>query len=540
LTGSGNVYNIAVIPVNQGDVTVSVAEFDTYLIGTAPVTVPIYMDTSDPISFTATQIGGSANVADTVSIRLSFSKAVSGLTADHITITNGTGSATKGALSGSGSTYNIAITVLEQGNVTVMVADFGGYTVTTTGGRVVAIYKQAVAVEINPSAISLYAGDSEQFTATVTGSSNTAVTFSVVTEGGGTISPSGMYTAPATPGTYIVRATSDADTTKWADATVTVVEASTTGINVTPPGVTLFVGSTQQFAATLTGGGSVAVDWTATGGTISSTGFYTAPATAGLYRVKATSQADDAVYGEATVTVVNHPVTFTVEQIGGAMDMTDTTGIRILFNQAVTGLQASHITLSNGTGAALKGNLSGSGDTYTLGITVQQQGTIHVGISNFPNFVVATSAQPVNIFKSSISGYITINNAVPALFTGQGYTFQATLHDYEGTGTIRWSVDGGGSIVETSGLYAPPSEPADVIITATCVQEPSITLSIPVRIRPAAMTNFDGNSPSNPSLLGMAHAYGSTADADIDKYDLTGDHKIDDEDIEMLFRAMAW
>lgn len=51
---------------------------------------------------------------------------------------------------------------------------------------------------------------------------------------------------------------------------------------------------------------------------------------------------------------------------------------------------------------------------------------------------------------------------------------------------------------------------------------------------------IDGITPTNPSFLGFANAYGSTLPADLAKYDLNRDGKIDDEDIRILFRAMGW
>ncbi len=76
-----------------------------------------------------------------------------------------------------------------------------------------------VSVSVTPTAATLPLGGVQTFTATVTGSSNTAVTWSVL-EGstGGTITSSGTYTAPRTAGTYHVVATSSADATKKATA----------------------------------------------------------------------------------------------------------------------------------------------------------------------------------------------------------------------------------------------------------------------------------------------------------------------------------
>jgi hypothetical protein len=57
--------------------------------------------------------------------------------------------------------------------------------------------------------------------ATVSGTTNTGVTWSV-TAGGGTITSTGIYTPPRIAGTYSVIATSVADKTKWASAEVVV------------------------------------------------------------------------------------------------------------------------------------------------------------------------------------------------------------------------------------------------------------------------------------------------------------------------------
>jgi polygalacturonase len=81
---------------------------------------------------------------------------------------------------------------------------------------------------MSPTTASLTTGGSRSFAATVTGSANTAVTWSVQ-EGsaGGSVTSAGVYTAPATAGTYHVVARSQADTTKSASATVTVSTVAT-------------------------------------------------------------------------------------------------------------------------------------------------------------------------------------------------------------------------------------------------------------------------------------------------------------------------
>ena len=81
-----------------------------------------------------------------------------------------------------------------------------------------------VAVAVSPSSATLAPGGSQRFTATVTGTSNTAVTWSLSAPVGA-ISSTGLYVAPtsvSTQQTVTVRATSVADLTKSASATVVV------------------------------------------------------------------------------------------------------------------------------------------------------------------------------------------------------------------------------------------------------------------------------------------------------------------------------
>lgn len=83
-----------------------------------------------------------------------------------------------------------------------------------------------VTVNVSPSATSISAGGTQTFTASVTGASNTAVTWQA---SAGVISGTGntaSYTAPTLAGSYTVSATSVADSTKSATATVTAISGS--------------------------------------------------------------------------------------------------------------------------------------------------------------------------------------------------------------------------------------------------------------------------------------------------------------------------
>ena len=170
---------------------------------------------------------------------------------------------------------------------------------------------QNVGITVSPTSATVNAGSAEQFSAYVRGTTNTAVTW---TASGGTVSANGLYTAPASAGSYTVTATSQADTTKSATATVTVQAVQAVAVSVSPSAASIYVDGTEQFSAYVTGTTNTAVTWTASGGTVSSGGLYTAPTAAGTYTVKATSQADTTKSAVATVTVeptIQHSVTLT-------------------------------------------------------------------------------------------------------------------------------------------------------------------------------------------------------------------------------------
>lgn len=187
-----------------------------------------------------------------------------------------------------------------------------------------------VTLTISPASASVSTSATLQFTATVANTSNTAVTWQVNgTTGGnsavGTISSSGLYTAPASisspvvqPGGLVesvtVTAVSQADTSASASSTVTIT-AAPSNFSVSPSSATVLAAATQQFTVKVTGSGPTpAVTWqvnTTTGGnttvgTISTGGLYTAPAippSGQKVTVTAVSQADSSMSASAAVTV---------------------------------------------------------------------------------------------------------------------------------------------------------------------------------------------------------------------------------------------
>jgi hypothetical protein len=183
-----------------------------------------------------------------------------------------------------------------------------------------------ITISVAPTAASVAVGNTQQFAATVTGTSNTAVTWTVL--GGaanGTISSTGLYTAPATvpnPPQVTVNATGQADSTKSASATVTVT-GPPTSVSVSPGAATVANFGTQQFTASVNGLPSTAVTWevnsiaggSQTIGFISTNGLYVAPSgvptksdskgssITTTVTVSAVSQVNSSASASATVTI---------------------------------------------------------------------------------------------------------------------------------------------------------------------------------------------------------------------------------------------
>ena len=128
-------------------------------------------------------------------------------------------SPTVGTISSTGL-YTAPAGVATQQSVTVRATSVAD--VTKSGTATVTLYPP-VAVTVTPGSSTLYASQTLQFTAAVTNAGNTAVTWTL-SPTLGTISSTGLYTAPASVATQqsvTVRAASVADVTKSGTATVT-------------------------------------------------------------------------------------------------------------------------------------------------------------------------------------------------------------------------------------------------------------------------------------------------------------------------------
>ncbi|MEO3713853.1 immunoglobulin domain-containing protein [Roseateles flavus] len=133
---------------------------------------------------------------------------------------------------GNAATFSIASAqAADAGSYNVVVSNSLGSV--SSSAASLTVNPAAVQISLSPANVTLNMGATQAFSATVTGSSNKTVTWSVVEADGGSISSSGLYTAPARLGTYHVKATSVADPSRSAQATVIVNGPTDSGTTVT-------------------------------------------------------------------------------------------------------------------------------------------------------------------------------------------------------------------------------------------------------------------------------------------------------------------
>lgn len=116
------------------------------------------------------------------------------------------------------------ITALSMGSTTIRVSD-------TESLKVVQATLNVIPrIALSPTSATLSVGETKAFTATVTGATDTRVTWSV-DEGaaGGGVTAAGVYTAPAVAGTYHLTAASVADPNQKAAVTITVQSGGLSG-----------------------------------------------------------------------------------------------------------------------------------------------------------------------------------------------------------------------------------------------------------------------------------------------------------------------
>ncbi len=266
-------------------------------------------------------------------------------------------------------------------------------------------------VAVTPATVSLALGVTQQFTATVTGTTDTRVLWAVGGVAGGnrtlgTISASGLYTPPAVlpnPNSVTVTATSMADTKVAAESSVSLTKpAQGVKVEITPQNVNLVAGTKQQYKATVTGTADQRVTWYVEShlggnnisGTIDANGLYTAPASApnpSQVVVSAAAVADTTKKATTYLNIKSLPIVITVVPSVVTVNLAQSQQ----FTATVSGTPNTKVTWTvNGAagGNATLGTVDANG-LYTAPATLPNPPTVSVSAISAADTHFMASAQ---------------------------------------------------------------------------------------------------------------------------------------------------
>jgi RHS repeat-associated protein len=382
--------------------------------------------------------------------------------------------------------------------VTYTAPSTGTYTVTATSlddstkSATATIY--VIVVSISPTTASIQTGLTQAFTATVVGNSNTAVTWSVVEAGGGSVDVSGLYTAPGSAGTYHVMATSVVDSTRSAQATVTASSSPVVVVSVSPTTASIQLSQTQAFTATVTGSSNTAVTWSVVepgGGSVDASGLYTAPGTVGIYHVKATSLADGTKSAQATVTVSSSPVVVvSVSPVTVSLQ----TGQTQAFTATVTGSSNTAVTWSVVEPGG--GSVNASGFYTPPG----SAGTYHVKAKSVAD--PTKSAQATVTFTVASGIQITVPSAFINLLPGASTSLSATVTGTTNT-AVNWVASGGtlSSATTNPTTYTAPITQGTYTVTVKSTADSTKTATVTVNVQNVPLPVVS-NFQALPTIIG--------------------------------------
>jgi len=270
--------------------------------------------TPNDITWTAT----ANDTKNTTAIDFTFSASASGLTANNISITNETGFLTTGALTGSGTSWSLAVNIVSGGDVSVSINKSG----IESGSKTVEVFKTLPAELVGRWHL---------------GSNEAAPFMYEFLENGDFITMAGFSGLEITADKNKITILSNGDTVGTA---------------------TFSIKGNEMTLSNITG-------------------------TAGL--VPGVHYRRDITYN---ITIDN---------------TTYTTAIYFEFNHSISGLTADHIMITNSTGSATRGELTGEGTSWTVTVTVATAGDIWVWI-NKPGVDINPKMMEVdNIIRWSVN-----------------------------------------------------------------------------------------------------------------------------------------
>jgi hypothetical protein len=367
-------------------------------------------------------------------------------------------------------------------------------------------------VTVSPSSASVAAGATKQFTATAKDQNGNPMpvqpSFAWTASGGGTISATGLFTAGSTAGGPFTVTASTGGKSGTASVTVTVVPVLTS-ITVSPSSASVATGATKQFTAVAKDQAGVAMStqptfaWTVSGGgTISSTGLFTAGSTAGGPFTVTASAGGKAGTASVTVSAINlAPTVATAAKatpspvIGtstvlSALGADDAGEAALTYTWATTGTPPAAVTFSaNGSNGAKNSTATFTkSGSYSFQVTIKDAQGL-------------TVTSPVSVVVNQAMASVTVSPSSASVSTSTTKQFTAAAKDQFGaamSATFTWSVSGGGTI-NSSGLFTAGSTAGGPFTVTATSGSKSGTASITVTAvsAPITLINFGASATAN-------------------------------------------
>src|SRR5713226_7706172 len=354
-----------------------------------------------------------------------------------------------------------------------------------------------IGVTMMPASASVVLGNQATFTATVTNTTDTSVSWSVNSIPGGnvslgTITFAGVYTAPAdlpSPATVQITATSHADPTKSGTGNLTITSDIT--LSLTPNPASVELGATQAFQATVTSSGhpDTAVRWSLSGpacasgcGTVDANGSYTAPQTLPLppsATLTAQSVADPSKQLSAAVTITSNfslqlsapssipaggraTIVATLTPVPGSNPST-----ALVWTLSGPGCSGSSCgTLSVATAPSSGGSTAVVSATYTAPSAVPSPNTVTITVT--PQADPSKNAQATLAIQAAAN--VSVSPATVTLAANHRATLNAQVNGTSNTGVV-WSVNGiAGGNATFGQICAVGSNPCQTVTSTTAPQ----------------------------------------------------------------------
>jgi hypothetical protein len=292
----------------------------------------------------------------------------------------------------------------------------------------------------------------------------------------GSISSSGLFTASGSAGTCTIKATASSGTPYTAIASDAITQGA---LQVTPANPALTEGQQQQFSS------GASATWSASCGSITSSGVYTAPLVEGSCTIVATAT-DGSGKTASTSAAVTSPITISPHTVTTSQNSTQQ------FNAS------SPVTWTSSCGSiSSSGLFTASGSAGTCIIT---------GTASSGTLYTATASDTIT------QGVLQVTPANPALAEGQQQQFSSGP-------AATWAASCGS--ISSSGNYTAPLTEGSCTITATATDGSGNTASTaavvtsPITLTPTSVSlhalNTQSFSASQP--VSWTSSCGSVSDA---------------------------